>query len=128
MSVPDEGGLDYNMLGHLSRLTNLSELHGKFVARHGVEDAQALSHWFRNSRLSEIVPKENAVLKLHQVPEWSDWMPYDGDVSCVSGDECEHCMSLLGDLSAFDTTDAALLHVSSDDEFFDAESDVSGHN
>ena len=103
MSYPIKGGLDYECLDHLSTLTSLVKLHGKFVSRYGAEDPYALCDWFCCSPLADTIAEHNVGLKLHQVPRDSDWMSeFDGSVSCVSGEECENCNSLLGDLRVFD--------------------------
>ncbi len=62
-----------------------------------------LSRWVPKLPLLGAVPEEQVVLKLHQVPRDSDWMSdFDGSVSCVSGDDCENCKSLLADLDVFE--------------------------
>ena len=115
MNYPIRSGTYYNCLDNLSVLTSLASLHGKFVCRYGHESPRLLSRWVSKLPLLAIVAEQQVVLKLHQVPGDSDWLSdYDGSVSCVSGDECENCKSLLGDLEAFEVDNSNSDHDSTD--------------
>lgn len=122
MSYPLNSGIDYDCLDDLSVLNSLASLHGKFVCRYGHESPLELSRWVSELPLLATVAEQQVVLKLHQVPRDSDWMSdFDGSVSCVSGDECENCKSLLGDLEAFemDSSNSDSDHDSSDHDSSD---------
>lgn len=99
---PINGGIDYDCLDNHSKLTCLASLHGRFASRYRHESPQDLSMWVSKLPSLTAVPEQELELKLHQVPRYSDCMSdFDGSVSCVSGDDCENCTSLLRDLDAF---------------------------
>ena len=101
----------------LKGLSNLVSLHIEEDIRYGHKSPREPSKWVSELSLLATVAVQQVVLKLHQVLRDSDWMSdFDDSVSYVSGDECENCKSLSGDIQALvmDSSNSDSDHDSSD--------------